>query len=185
MAFPNDTSRFPSIEIDALLTISRPVGSIVHNDGALWRSISAVAASYERIGGVQSGAGDPNGVVLGVRGALFISNSGVEGNPTVYQNIDAVSGTVWAVIATAGSSGVGFGPIFSTAITPTGVTTVVVANGVLATDRAFVQIQSDDTGASLGTCIGALCAANQVTVTFTNGAGLNDDSVVAVTVFRP
>ena len=51
MAFPNDTARFPSIEIDALLTIVRPVGSIIHNGGVLWRSISGTNPSYEPIGG--------------------------------------------------------------------------------------------------------------------------------------
>jgi len=51
MAFPNDTARFDGVEIDGVLTTIRPVGTLVWDTATqtLWRSTSAVAATYETL----------------------------------------------------------------------------------------------------------------------------------------
>lgn len=165
-----------------------PDGSVVFATNGLYARVSGAWVLVTDFGGgstVLSGTTSPDGVVTGVRGQLFVASTATQGNPTVYQNIDAVSGTTWKLIATAGPSQIGAGIVGSTTFTPTSASTTVVFNGALATDLALVTIQTDDTGTSLGAVLSATVTANQVVVTTANGAGLNNDAVVAILLVRP
>ena len=52
MAFPNDTARYDSIEIDGVLTNALPVGAIVFDTatGLFQRSTDAAVATFQAVG---------------------------------------------------------------------------------------------------------------------------------------
>jgi hypothetical protein len=168
-----------------------PVGTLAldENGPTLWQNTDGISTWTAAGGGggstVLTGGADPNGVVTGVRGQLYVGTQALLGNPAVYQNNDLVSGTTWRLIASSGPADIGSGIVGSKTYTPTGASTNVAFNGALVGDLAFVTIQTDDTGTSLGAVLSATVTADQVAVTTANGAGLNNDGVVAILLIRP